>query len=229
MQPPANYLLINKPAGWTSFDVVNVVRKQERKKSAVKNIRVGHAGTLDPFATGLLIVGVGRDATRDLEQFKNLPKTYEAVIFLGATSTTGDPTGEITPNNSYRASQRTEESPSKDTITTVLNSFVGKQNQIPPMFSAKKIGGKKLYDLARAGKTVERQPCPIEIFSIQLLAYAWPRLKIAVQCSPGTYIRTLAEDIGAKLGTGAYCEQLTRTKIGDYNLEQAISIASLKK
>jgi tRNA pseudouridine55 synthase len=217
MPLPPGFLLINKPATWTSFDVVNYIRKEERRKTGQKNIRVGHAGTLDPFATGLLIVGVGREATRELDQFKNLPKTYEAVITLGATSTTGDPTGTIVPTSPVHE-------PSAGAIKKTLESFIGKQEQTPPMFSAKKIGGKKLYELARAGKTVERQPSQIEIFSIQLLEYAWPELKIEATCSAGTYIRTLAEDIGKKLGTGAYCSQLTRTKVGEYNLQNATHI-----
>ncbi|MEK7213301.1 MAG: tRNA pseudouridine(55) synthase TruB, partial [Patescibacteria group bacterium] len=174
-----------------------------------------HAGTLDPFATGLLIVGVGREATKRLDEFKNLPKTYEAVLFLGATSETGDPTGEIT-NPKYQISK-----PDEATIKTVLKKFIGKQEQTPPMFSAKKINGQRLYTLARQGQTVERKPAQIEIYEIKFLSYAWPYLKIEVSCSAGTYIRTLAQDIGQALGVGAYCLELTRTAIGPYILKEA--------
>lgn len=212
---PPHFLLINKPTGWTSFDAVNFIRKIARAKSGQKKIRVGHAGTLDPFATGLLIVGVGREATKKLDEFKSLPKTYVATIRLGATSTTGDPTGKITV---------TPPSPSpllRGGVKKILKSFVGKQLQTPPMFSAKKIAGQKLYELARQGKVVERQPSEIEIYKIKLLDYAYPNLKIEVSCSTGTYIRTLAEDIGKKLGPGAYCVELVRTKIGKYKLKNA--------
>ena len=215
MPTPPNFLLVNKPAAWTSFDVVGYIRNDIKKAHPkLKNVKVGHAGTLDPFATGLLIVGIGREATKRLDEFKNLPKTYEAAIRLGATSTTGDPTGDITEKT---ASQQ----PNQATVQTVLQSFVGKQLQTPPMHSAKLVGGVRLYKLARQGKEVERKPSEIEILDIKLAEYSYPKLTITVTCSAGTYIRTLAEDIGTKLGTGAYCEALTRTAIGEYRLDQA--------
>lgn len=211
---PPDFLLINKPLGWTSFDAVNYIRKIARAQTGQKSIRVGHAGTLDPFATGLLIVGVGRSATKKLDEFKNLPKTYVATIRLGATSTTGDPTGVITIQDTHNMIQKKE-------IKKILKSFIGQQLQTPPMFSAKKIAGQKLYELARQGKIVERQPSKIEIYKIKLLDYSYPNLKIEVSCSTGTYIRTLAEDIGKNLGVGAYCLELTRTSIGKYKLKNA--------
>ncbi|MDO8626688.1 MAG: tRNA pseudouridine(55) synthase TruB [Candidatus Magasanikbacteria bacterium] len=246
---PPDFLLINKPAGWTSFDVVNFIRKKARVDSGNKKIRVGHAGTLDPFATGLLIVGVGREATKKLDEFKNLPKTYLATIKLGATSDTGDVTGVITETPpSPSPLLRGGESPSsiamegvgggfafgkeglgevsEKQIKKILKQFLGKQRQIPPMYSAKKIGGQRLYKLARAGKTIKREPSEIEIYKIKLLSYDWPILKIEVTCGAGTYIRTLAEDIGKKLGTMAYCQELTRTKIGPYALEQTTDFRS---
>lgn len=219
-----DFLLINKPAGWTSQDAVSYIKKGLVRKGAEKNIKVGHAGTLDPFATGLLIVGVGREATKRLDEFKALPKTYIATVRLGATSTTGDPTGEITNSlilQSFNHSIILSSTPNESIIKSVLEKFIGKQNQIPPMYSAKKINGKKLYELARQGKEIERQPSAIEIYEIKLLEYNWPRLKIEIKCSAGTYIRTLAEDIGKKLGTGAYCFELTRTAIGEYKLSDA--------
>lgn len=211
-----NFLLINKPAGWTSFDVVGYIRKAiKRINPTLKNLKVGHAGTLDPFATGLLIVGVGRAATRRLDEFKSLPKTYIATLRLGATSDSGDPTGEITESNG----QLTR--PSRAAILKILKSFLGRQLQIPPMHSAKSVGGTRLYKLARQGKEIKRQPNEIEILEIKLVEYSYPRLKIEIACSAGAYIRVLAEDIGKKLGTGAYCQELTRTKIGEYALNRA--------
>jgi tRNA pseudouridine55 synthase len=213
---PPNYFLIDKPSDWTSFDVVNVVRKKARTEQGIKNIRVGHAGTLDPFATGLLIVGVGREATKKLDAFKGMPKTYLATIRLGAVSDTDDRDGKIT-NTKLQISI-----PDKPMIKKILKKFIGPQQQIPPMYSAKKINGKKLYELARAGKTIERAPSQIEIFDIKMIDYKWPDIKIEVKCSTGTYIRTLAHDIGEALGTGAYCQELRRTKIGDHSVENAI-------
>jgi len=241
------FLLINKPEGWTSFDVVGYIRKIARKQnqeiatSAEANrlprndkIKVGHAGTLDPFATGLLIVGVGREATKRLDEFKNMPKTYVATIKLGAVSDTFDKTGtiilplkkggirgllaKILPNPPLQ----------KEGIERVLKKFIGKQRQLPPMYSAKKINGQKLYDLARKGITVKRKKNKIQIYNLKLLDYNYPMLKIEVECSAGTYIRTLANDIGKKLGCGAYCEELERIKIGNYDLKNASNINNLK-
>lgn len=236
MQPfNENFLLINKPVGWTSFDVVNVVRKQKRAEMGIKNIKVGHAGTLDPFATGLLIVGVGREATKHLDEFKNLKKTYVAKIHLGAVSDTGDSTGVITTHKSQVTahdgsrvmSYELQVPKSQNDILPVLQTFVGKQLQTPPMFSAKKVNGQRLYKLARRGIEIERIPNEIQIYRLSLIAYSWPYLTIEVECSAGTYIRTLASDIGEKLGVGAYCEELTRTKIGEYTLDKAREINSL--
>lgn len=234
-----SFLLINKPKDWTSHDVVAVVRKNIREQekqvalpSEVLHIqkrsktKVGHAGTLDPFATGLLIVGVGREATKRLDEFKNMPKVYIATLKLGATSTTFDPEGEITlaPNSNLPAGEAGNQTPTTKDVKETLKNFVGKQLQIPPMFSAKKVGGQKLYDLARKGIEIERQPCEIEIYNIELLDYTYPTLKIEVGCSTGTYVRTIAHDIGQKLGCGAYCEELKRTSIGEYKLEDAQNI-----
>ncbi len=185
-------------------------------------IRVGHAGTLDPFATGLLIIGVGRDTTKRLDEFKKLPKTYVATIHLGAVSDTYDKTGTI--HDIYTLYR--DKPPSEQLVLEILQTFKGKQRQIPPMYSAKKINGQRLYTLARQGIEIERNPVAIEIYTIKLVEYTWPFLKIEVQCSTGTYIRSLAHDIGQKLGVGAYCEELTRTKIGEYVLKDA---AILKK
>jgi len=213
------FILINKKAGWTSFDVVAYIRKQIKQKNPdLKKIKVGHAGTLDPFAEGLLIVGVGREATKKLDEYKKLPKTYITSLRLGQISDTGDPTGKIIAT----AGENTEIPINK--ISAVLNTFIGEQEQVPPMYSAKKIEGQRLYDLARKGITVKREPAKINIYSVKLLVYDFPHLKIEVKCSTGTYIRTLAEDIGRAIGSGAYCEELKRTAIGTYSLEQAKNV-----
>jgi tRNA pseudouridine55 synthase len=207
MEP--NFLLVNKPVDWTSHDVVAFLR------SKLKIKKIGHAGTLDPFATGLLIVGVGREATKRLDEFKSMKKEYIAKIKLGETSNTDDCTGEI------KKSPQEIKTPEEKEIKEILQKFIGKQLQIPPMFSAKKVNGQKLYDLARKGIEIERKPAEIEIYQIELINYHWPFLEIKIQCSTGTYIRTLAHDIGEKIGCGAYCEELTRTKIGEYSLSDA--------
>ena len=220
------YKLIDKPKDWTSHDVVAKIRGIARKVTGIKKIKVGHAGTLDPFATGLLIVGIGREATKRLDEFKGMPKTYIATLKLGATSDTQDSTGNI-----KILKHENIKTPNKNEIKSVLQNFIGKQLQIPPMYSAKKVGGKKLYDLARQGIEIERQPNEIEIYNIKLLEYIPPsplqgegrgEVKIEVDCSTGTYIRTLAYDIGEKLGCGAYCDELRRIKIGQYEVKDAV-------
>lgn len=212
-----DFILVDKPIDWTSFDAVNFIRSKLRQATGNKKIKVGHAGTLDPFATGLLIVAVGRENTKKIDDFKNLPKTYTATLHLGATSDSFDNTGIITENPKAKPVAIEE-------IIKVLTKFIGHQDQLPPMFSAKKINGQRLYKLARQGKEVEREPSHITIFDIKFLNYSYPELTIEVTCSAGTYIRTLADDIGRQLGTGAYCQALRRTKIGEYDVAQAINL-----
>lgn len=210
------FLLINKPASWTSHDVIGYMRRVTHIK------RIGHAGTLDPFATGLLIVAIGRENTKRLDElFKGLDKTYIATLHLGATSTTFDRTGVITEQSSNEIS--------REEVKTTLQSFIGEQDQLPPMYSAKKVGGKKLYKLARKGIEVERKPHHITLYDIELLDYTFPEIKIKVRCSTGTYIRTLVHDIGQKLGVGAYCQELERSNIGDYSLENATPIKDFSR
>ncbi len=213
------FILVDKPVGWTSFDAVNFVRHNLRQATGNKKIKVGHAGTLDPFATGLLIIAAGRENTKRIDEFKVMPKTYIADIRLGATSDTFDSEGTITVSDISNVDTIT-----LDKIKEVLDTFIGPQLQLPPMFSAKKIDGQRLYDLARKGITVERQPNEITIFDIKLLNFNYPNLSIEVTCSTGTYIRTLAYDIGNKLGVGAYCQELRRTAIGQYNVDKAIKL-----
>lgn len=228
-----NIYLIDKPAGWTSFDVVAKIRGLLSQKEG-KRIKVGHAGTLDPFATGLLIVLVGSKTKRQ-DEFMKLDKEYEATLKLGFTSTTGDPEGTITP--SLRGIKDDEAILEQDRhaqlamteIEEVLKKFVGKIKQTPPSFSAIKINGERAYKLARTGKDIKIKPRTILIYSSEVLDYKYPLLKLKIKCSTGTYIRTLAEDIGKKLGTGAYLTKLCRIKIGDYNVYDAMTIEELKK
>lgn len=215
-------LLIDKPAGWTSFDVVAKIRSVIRasylargEKPTKKQLRVGHAGTLDPFATGLLIVLLG-DACARSNEFLKLDKVYEATVRLGATSTTGDPEGMITKNGGQRVK--------KAEITHVLQQLTGEITQVPPAHSAIKINGQRAYKLARAGKPVEMPPRQVTIYNLEMVRYEYPELAIRAHVSSGTYIRTLAEDIGKSLGTGAHCSQLRRTRIGESDIDDALTI-----
>ncbi len=210
----SGFLLINKPSGPTSHDIVD----QLRKITGIK--KIGHAGTLDPFAEGLLILAVEREATKKISKFVKLDKEYIATLKLGATSDTYDRTGKV--EEIKKSTQ-----PSPEEIEKVLKTFINETEQLPPMFSAKKIKGKKLYELARKGIEIERKPHKIKIHNIEILDYKYPLLKIKVKCSSGTYIRTLAHDIGQILSCGAYLEELQRTAIGDFKIENAIEIKKL--
>lgn len=205
-----NIIVIDKPMDWTSFDVVRKVRYATRIK------KVGHAGTLDPFATGVLIILTGKYTKRQNE-FMDMPKTYEAEISLGQQMDTGDRTGNIIETQSIPDL-------SEDSISAALELFIGEIEQIPPMYSAKKVDGKTLYKLARKGKTVERQPTRIVIHNIELLAYTADSISIRVHCGKGTYIRVLAEDVGRELNTVAHVKELKRISVGDYRVEDALSI-----
>ena len=209
-------LLVDKPAGWTSFDVVAKIRAQIRaeyrargEKPTKRQLKVGHAGTLDPFATGLLAILLG-DATKKAGEFLKLDKVYEATFQLGQTSTTGDPEGEITDVSPYV--------PTEEEVRQTLAQFVGEITQTPPVYSAIKINGQRAYKLAREGKTVAMPARTVIVHAIELLDYAYPTLSIRVHVGSGTYIRTLGEDIGTALKTGAYCRQLRRTRIGAWDV-----------
>lgn len=208
-------IIADKPAGVSSFGVVARVRRQLSERAGRK-IKVGHTGTLDPFATGLMILLSGK-FTRRAGEFSKLDKVYEANVCLGAVSTTGDPEGEITE-------QSVESIPSEDEIRQALKKFTGQITQTPPAFSAIKVDGQRAYKLAREGKPVEIPPRQVEIYQIELLSYEYPKLKIRAHVSSGTYIRTLAEDIGKYLKTGAYVTELRRTRVGDFDLKNAIKI-----
>ena len=267
------FLLVDKPSGWTSFDVVAKVRgilrearkqellgvshldavqgsKEERvsrtnstvnerqttadtamrqkpasvssyagqQGKAVRKIRVGHTGTLDPLATGLLVLVLG-SYTKRAQELSKLDKTYEVTMKLGQTSSTGDAEGKMTITSSKK--------PAPDLIEATLKSFTGEIDQIPPAFSAIKVGGQRAYKLARAGKEVKLEPRRVKVYSIQLTAYSYPEVKFTAKVSSGTYIRSLVEDIGKKLGTGAHMSALRRTSVGNFNVSKALSLSNL--
>ena len=205
-------ILIDKPAGISSFGVVARVRRYLSQKAG-KKIKVGHTGTLDPFATGLLIL-LSSKATKLSNQFLKLDKWYEATLCLGKTSTTGDPEGVITEVNVDRQ-------PSYSDIEKILPDFLGNIKQTVPIFSAVKINGKRAYQLARQGQKVEMPTREIEIYELEVLSYHFPELVIRTHVSSGTYIRTLGEDLGQALGVGAYLTALRRTKVGNFDLNNA--------
>ena len=207
---------IYKPPGPTSHDIVDQVRKLSGEK------RVGHAGTLDPFAEGVLIVAVGREYTKQLGKFLKQDKTYQAVIKLGATSDTGDSTG-----TSRLSRLNLDNRPNQKEIWEVLKNFQGEIEQIPPVFSAIKIKGRKAYELARKGIAPDLKPRKVKIYSLKILKYRWPYLEIETKVSSGTYIRSLAHDIGQALQTAGYLEKLVRTKIGRFDIVGSQKMASL--
>jgi tRNA pseudouridine55 synthase len=213
------YLLVDKPACWTSHDVVAKVRNI-LKNEAQHKVKVGHTGTLDPFATGLLILMVGSHTKRAAE-FSKLGKTYEAEIVLGKVSSTGDPEGEIT--------QKSDKVPTQEEVNNTLEEFTGEIEQTPHKFSAMKIDGQRAYKLAREGKEVKLEPRKVTIYSIKDVKYNYPKLKFTTEVSSGTYIRSLAEDIGKNLGTGAYLSELRRTQVGSFNIDKAQSIEQITK
>ena len=245
-------LLIDKPAGWTSFDVVAKIRGKIRaeyvakdEKPTKRQLKVGHAGTLDPFATGLLIILLG-DATKKAGEFLKLDKTYEFTAKLGEVSSTGDPEGETLEYEKWNmeyggktdasgqkrndkrqvlgkgvADVESGEVPTKDAVLNVLERFTGEITQIPPKYSAIKIDGKRAYKLAREGKAFEVPSRQVTVYRLQITEYNYPYLKCVCDVSSGTYIRTLVEDIGKALNTGAYCQELRRTRIGGYQIGYA--------
>lgn len=204
-----------KPKGPTSHDIVAEVRR------AVGARRVGHAGTLDPLASGVLVIGIG-SATKRLNDEMLKEKEYEAVIKLGATSTTDDEEGDKT-------AVAVDAVPTEDAVRAVLKEFIGEISQVPPQFSAIKIKGKPAYQTARAGGAVPLEARPVRIFDIELLSYTWPYLAIRVRTGPGVYIRSLARDIGSRLGCGGYIEELVRTRVGDFHITDAIPAADIKE
>lgn len=208
-------IVIRKEKGFTSHDVVAKLRGILHMK------KIGHTGTLDPDAEGVLPVALGK-ATRLVDMLTDKEKTYEAVMRLGVVTDTQDMSGTV-------LSQTTELSVTEEELCTVVSSFVGDYMQVPPMYSALKVNGKKLYELAREGKTVERKPRPVHFYEIEILDISFPLVRFRVTCSKGTYIRTLCHDIGEKLGCGAAMESLLRTKVGRFTLDDAITLAQTEE
>ncbi|MEK9132953.1 MAG: tRNA pseudouridine(55) synthase TruB [Patescibacteria group bacterium] len=202
-------LLIDKPSGITSFDVI----RHLRRKLGIR--KMGHGGTLDPLATGLMIIGIN-EGTKRLTEFLGLPKEYEVLIEFGKVSNTYDADGEISDGSKRKVV--------RDEFEKTLKDFIGEISQTPPAFSAKKINGQRAYELARKGQVVELKPQKITISAIEILNFSWPFVKLRIACSKGTYIRSLAHDLGQKLGCGGYVKELRRTRIGNCRVEDATAI-----
>lgn len=209
-------ILVDKPLHWTSFDVVKKIRWNLKKKLGVKKVKVGHAGTLDPLATGLLILCIGKD-TKKIDTYMGGTKTYTGKILLGKTTPSYDleteydrefPTDHIT----------------KELLEEVRVSFLGEQQQVPPIFSAKQIDGKRAYDIARSGGEIEMKPNQIEIFDFKINTKEFPIISFELSCSKGTYIRSVANDFGTKLDSGGTLIELRRTKSGDLTVEESKSV-----
>lgn len=216
MQQRSGILIVNKPKGMTSHDVVDAVRKITGERT------VGHAGTLDPMATGVLVVGVGREATKVLGSIsKDTNKVYRATVRLGATSDTYDAEGRISENEEIRPLKKSD-------VQQALRKFTGTFQQVPPAYSAIKVGGVKAYDRARKGELFQLEPRTVTIHSIDLRKYQWPEVEFDVTCSSGTYVRSLAHDLGEALGVGAYLAALERTAVGSYSIRQARTLEELQ-
>lgn len=208
------FINIYKEQGYTSFDVVAKLR------GILKQKKIGHTGTLDPMAEGVLLVCLG-SATKMCDLLTEKNKTYTCTVLLGKTSDTEDVTGKLT--------DVTDIYPDEQTVIETVMSFVGDYMQIPPMYSAIKVNGKKLYELARAGQVIERQPRPVTIHSIQIRSTDLPRVTFDVSCSKGTYIRSLCRDIGEKLGCGAVMERLIRTEVKGFTIEESLTLDAVEK
>lgn len=204
-------LLIDKPAGMTSFGVVARIRRRLSQEAGHK-VKVGHTGTLDPFATGLMILVVGKEC-KNAGNYSKLDKVYEATFRLGWTSTTGDPEGDIEPVSDRR--------PTEDEIRTAFGRFIGDIQQTPPIYSAIKVAGQRAYKLARNGSQPEMPIRTVTIYTLELIDYVYPEVYIRTHVSSGTYIRSLAVDIGQALGTGAYVSALRRTRISHHDIVDA--------
>lgn len=203
-------LLIDKPSGITSFDVI----RQLRRKLGIR--KMGHAGTLDPLATGLLIIGLEK-GTKELSRYMGLPKEYEVLVEFGKVSTTYDADGELRIADCELRIARVE-------FEEVLKNFIGEISQMPPQFSAKRINGRRAYDLARRGEQAALKPVKVFIENIEILEWNWPFARLRVRCGKGTYIRSLAHDLGEALGCGGYVKELRRTAIGEFRVEKAVLI-----
>ncbi len=209
-KPLKGIITVYKPSGPTSHDIINQLRRLTGER------RIGHAGTLDPLASGVLVVGIGRAATKQLSTVVAKEKEYEAVIRLGAISTTDDAEGDIT--------EQAANPPTLKLVQDTLQQYIGIIEQVPPVYSAVKIKGQPAHRRARKGQQIQLKPRRVDIKSIALIQYQWPALTIRVVCGPGVYIRSLARDIGQACGTGGYVTALKRTRVGSYTLDEAIKL-----
>ena len=214
-------LLFDKPLYWTSFDLVNKIRIMIRSTLGIEKIKVGHAGTLDPLATGLMIICTGK-FTKRIEEFSGLDKEYMATIHLGETTPSFDL--ETEPDQKYPTDQITSE-----LVQKVLNDFLGEQEQIPPIYSAKFINGTRAYEYARRGVNKKLEPVKIFFRNIELIDFSMPDVRIRVTCSKGTYIRSFARDFGHALGSGGYLSALQRISIGSYKLKEAMNLEKFQQ
>jgi len=214
-------LLFDKPVYWTSFDLVNKVRIMIRSELGIREIKVGHAGTLDPLASGLMIICTGK-ATKRINEFRDLDKEYIAKIHLGKTTPSFDLETQI--DNSYPTGHIT-----RKMVKNTLEMFKGEQKQIPPLHSAKLIRGKRAYEFARKGIRKSLEPVSVVFRELELLSFDIPEISVRIICSKGTYIRSFARDLGKALGSGAYLSALERTGIGPFRLSSALNIEKFKK
>ena len=212
---------INKPYTWTSFQIVNKIRYSLSRKYGIKRFKVGHAGTLDPLASGVLLLCTGK-ATKRIEELQSHTKEYEAEIMLGATTPSYDMEHPVDATYPY-------EHITREMVEETLKQFVGEIAQRPPLFSACKVDGKRAYDLARKGSDMQLEPKQIRIDNIELLEFDLPKIRIRVTCGKGTYIRSLARDIGEALESGAYLSELTRTRVGEFKLTDCIKIEAIQE
>ena len=209
-------LLVDKPLRWTSFDVVNKIKYEIKNKTGCKKFKIGHAGTLDPLATGLLIVCIGK-YTKQIPEFQQQKKQYEGTFTIGATTTSHDL--EKIPENFMHYNHLSEED-----ILSAVNQFIGTIQQLPPLFSAVRIDGKRAFEYARQEKEITIQPKEITIYSFDIKRIALPEIDFEITCSKGTYIRSIARDLGEILGCGAYLSRLRRTKTGDFSVNNALDM-----
>jgi tRNA pseudouridine55 synthase len=207
-------IVLDKPAGMSSARAVDKVKRLLPRKT-----KIGHAGTLDPFATGVLLLLVGK-ATKLCERLMDQPKQYETTMKFGATTATLDPDS---PELNVKADARV----TLEQIHSLLPSFIGAIQQRPPAFSAMKVGGRRAYDLARAGEHVELEPRTVQVYGIEVLGFDWPLVRLRIDCGRGTYIRAIARDLGDALGVGAYLTQLRRTRIGEFDIDRAVTLETL--
>ena len=207
-------ILIDKPIEWTSFDVVKYIRKSLQARLKVKKIKVGHAGTLDPLATGLLIICIGKE-TKNISKYQDLSKKYTGIIKLGETTPSYDRETEI--NRTYDYNHVDE-----NKVLKISKTFIGKQKQLPPIYSALKKDGKRMYKYAREKIEIEIEPREIEIYDFEILNFSAPYIEFVIKCSKGTYIRSIANDYGQKLNSGSHLYELKRISIGDFSISDAL-------